>query len=65
MDEAIGKPYQDAILSVVNSFGKTTDRLDADDDPESADYEMEEQRIEAGNKSDPELEPYDKYGHQT
>lgn len=64
VDEALGRPYQDEVLAIVNSYGKVTDRLDDNDDPESGEYEMEEQNLEAGNESDPELKPYkyDKYG---
>ena len=68
VDEALGRPFQDAILSVVNSFGKTTDRLDDDDDPESGDVEMEEQVPDPNDSEqstraeNTDLQPYNKYG---
>lgn len=55
IDEALGKPYQDKIIEIVNAFSSKAETIDEDDDPE-------EQEMENAPPEDPDLKPYNKYG---
>ena len=62
VDEALGRPFQDSILAAINTYGKTVDRMDENDDPEEG-VDIVDQV--PGDDLDPALRPYDKYGSRT
>ena len=55
IDEALGKPYQDRIFEIVNTFSSKVETIDEDDDPE-------EQEMEDAPPKYSDLKPYNKYG---